>query len=108
MKKRPVISVQRDHVSAREAVLHHFWHAGTLYEVRLQDLDGSQFASICLAGTYSVRPLHPFPDELPAGLSAHAVIAGYIAAGEWLVKTGRWPDAETKAKYEHRSPNPAR
>ena len=43
------------------------------------------------------RPLVPFPEELPNGLSPRAIRKGYIAVAEWLVKNDRWPDAETRA-----------
>jgi hypothetical protein len=32
-------------------------HEGAVYEVRLQESEGSQFASICISGTCFVRPL---------------------------------------------------
>jgi hypothetical protein len=74
-----------------------FAHAGASYEVRLVTVDGSQYATLHRAGTSRQRALHPFPEEVPPGLSADALQAGYIAVAEWLVKAGRFPGTETTA-----------
>jgi hypothetical protein len=92
MNRRPVIPIQPAKSSIPETVVHLFSHAGAHYEVRLRHIDGSQFAALHLAGTSFSRLLHPFPDEIPVGLSEHSRKAGYIAVAEWLVNTGRWPD----------------
>jgi hypothetical protein len=69
------------------------------YEVRFERIDGQWFATLCVAGAQHRRPLLPWPDELPADLSTHGIRSGFIAVGEWLVKTGRWPDAESRSLF---------
>jgi hypothetical protein len=98
MKKRPTIPIQTP--PGQKTILCLFEHGGAFYEVRLQVIEGSRFATLHLAGTSCERPLHPFPDEVPAGLSRQAVEAGYVAVAQWLVKTGRWPDPETKTQED--------
>ena len=80
----------------RKLRIHEFTHRGRTYHVGLEDLDGQPFA-VVYASLETKRPLLPFPDEVPAGLSPKAIRLGYIAAAEWLVKNDRWPDAETRA-----------
>ena len=76
--------------------IHEFRHRGITYEVCLEELDGQPFAAV-YAPNGAKRPLVPFPDELPNGLSPRAIRVGYNAVAEWLVKNERWPDAETRA-----------
>jgi len=76
--------------------VHEFRHRGITYEVCLEELDGQPFAAV-YAPNGAKRPLVPFPDELPNGLSTRSVRVGYNAVAEWLVKNERWPDAETRA-----------
>ena len=74
-------------------------HNGQMFEVRLQQIDGSPFAGLFFAGSEVGRPLLPFPDEVPSEHSIHAVAEGYIAVAEWLLNTGRWPDADARAQH---------
>ena len=76
--------------------IHDFRHRGITYEVCLEELDGQPFAAV-YAPNGTKRPLMPFPEEIPSGLSLQAIRKGYIAVAEWLVKNERWPDAETRA-----------
>ena len=76
---------------------------GQLFEVRVQRIDGAPFAGLFFAGSEVGRPLLPFPDEVPSEHSIHAVAEGYIAVAEWLLKTGRWPDADARARQGSRS-----
>jgi hypothetical protein len=76
--------------------IHEFRHRGSTYEVCLEELDGQPFALV-YASDDTKRPLLPFPDEIPGGLSPSAIRVGYIAVAEWLVKNDRWPDAAGKA-----------
>jgi hypothetical protein len=48
--------------------IHEFRHRGLTYEVCLEELDGQPFAAV-YAPNGAKRPLVPFPDELPNGLS---------------------------------------
>jgi hypothetical protein len=107
MNRRPVIPIRPAKLAGSETVLHVFSHAGAHYEVHLRNIEGAEFAALRPAGTSSFRMLHPFPDEVPVGLSDHSRKAGYIAVAEWLVKTGRWPEGETKATFEQVSIAPA-
>jgi hypothetical protein len=74
--------------------LHEFRHRGNTYEVCLDKFDGQLFAAV-YAPDGAKRPLAPFPDEIPTGLSPSAIRMGYIAVAEWLVKNDRWPDAKS-------------
>ena len=76
--------------------IHEFRHRGTTYQVYLEGLDGQLFA-IVYAPNGLMRPLVPFPDEIPSGLSPPAIRMGYIAVAEWLVNNDKWPDVETRA-----------
>ena len=76
--------------------IHDFRHRGSTYEVCLEELDGQRFAGV-YGPNGTKRPLMPFPEEIPSGLSPQAIRKGYIAVAEWLVKNDRWPDAETRA-----------
>jgi hypothetical protein len=76
--------------------IHEFRHRGNTYQVYLEGLDGQLFATV-YAPNGLKRPLVPFPDEIPSGLSPPAIRMGYIAVAEWLVKNDKWPDAETRA-----------
>ena len=100
MNKRPIIITHPNSLCGRKIILRIFAHGGRLYEVRLQNRDGSQFATLNLAGSQCECALHPLPDKVPTGFSADAVQAAYITVAEWLVKTGRWPDAKTLIQYE--------
>ena len=80
-------------------LLHAFTRAHVTYEVRFTRMDGHWFASLHVAGERHSRPLLPWPDDIPAGVSSQAIRAGYISSAEWLVTTGRWPDPETRSLY---------
>ena len=84
-------------------LLHAFTDAGVTYEVCLHRVDSQWFASLDIAGGGHRRPLRPFPDEISADLSFSAIRSGFIAAAEWLVKTGRWPDAESRSLHAERA-----
>ena len=84
-------------------LLHAFTHRGVPYEVRFAVVDGRWFASLCVAGSEHRRPLCPWPDDVPSDLSPHAVRSGLIAVSEWLVKTERWLDAETRSLLAERA-----
>ena len=92
-------SIQPNRPSASNVAVHAFNHSGVDYEVRVRHIDGQPFAALFIASTEHGRPLLPFPDDLPAKTSARSLRSGYIAVAEWLVKTGRWPDAETRSLY---------
>lgn len=94
-----VAFIQPDRPSPSNMVVHGFNHSGVDYEVRVRQIDGQPFAALFIASTDHGRPLLPFPDDLPAKTSARSLRTGYIAVAEWLVKTGRWPDAETRSLY---------
>jgi hypothetical protein len=91
MNKRPTIATTPQKRPAQGTISRFLTYAGASYEVRLKTVDGSQVATLHLAGTSCERALHPFPDEVPVGLSASAIEAGYVAVAKWLVKTGRFP-----------------
>jgi hypothetical protein len=76
--------------------IHEFRHRGNTYHVCFEELDGQQFAAV-YASEEIKRPLVPFPDELPSGLSPQAIRRGYIAVAEWLVTNDKWPDAHARA-----------
>ena len=80
-------------------LLHVFTHGGVSYEVRVRHVDGEAFAALHMGTTDHQRPLLPFPADIPARTSTSSIRAGYIGVAEWLVKTGRWPDAETKSLF---------
>jgi hypothetical protein len=75
--------------------IHEFRHRGSTYEVYFEELEGQLFALV-YASDGSKRPLLPFPDDIPIGMSPSAIRVGYIAVAEWLVKNDRWPDATIK------------
>jgi hypothetical protein len=52
--------------------IHEFRHRGNTYEVCLEELDGQSFAAV-YAPNGDKRPLVPFPDEIPEGLSSPAI-----------------------------------
>jgi hypothetical protein len=95
-RRRP-ISHEQNGPAASGMLLHAFMHESVAYEVRFAPLDGQWLAILCVADTEHRRPLCPGPDELPTDLSPRAIRSGFIAVGEWLVKTGRWPDAESRS-----------
>jgi hypothetical protein len=74
-----------------DVLLRAFQHADSFYEVRLQTIEGSQFAMLHRSGSEVNCTLHPLPDEIPKGLSPATIESGYIAVAQWLVRTGRWP-----------------
>jgi hypothetical protein len=85
---------------ARRGLPSHTFSSGSLnYEVCFHWMDSQWFATVSVAGTRYRRPLLP-PDEAAIEVSDAAVRAGFISVGEWLVKTGRWPDPETKSLLE--------
>ena len=53
-------------------------------------MDGQWFAKLYADGQEHGRPLVPSSDDLSVQLSDHAIRAGFIAVGEWLVRTGRF------------------
>lgn len=83
---------------------HMFAHSDIAYEVRFQRMDGQWFARLHLAASDESRPLLPLEDEVAAGLSDPSIRIGFIAVAEWLVKTGRWPDAETRSLHQRTVP----
>lgn len=96
---RGVVSIQPVRPVAPSVVLHIFTHSGVNYEVRFRKIDGQSFAALFIAASNHGRPLLPSPDDVPTSLSVRSIRAGYIGVAEWLVKTGRWPDAETRSMY---------
>jgi hypothetical protein len=102
MAKRPVVPITP--LVASKTLLHSFAHEGVSYEVRSHIVDGACFAMLLIVGSLTARPLHPYPDEIPAGLSANAIRSGYAAAAEWLVKNGRWPPREAIDEYSDALP----
>ena len=86
--------------SGSDIRLHAFAHSGVDYEVRARRMDGQLFAALYVAGTEHKRSLLPHPDDIPSGLSVRPIRAGYISTAEWLVKCGRWPDAESKSLHQ--------
>jgi hypothetical protein len=97
MVKRPVVPITP--LVASKTLLHSFAHAGVSYEVRSHIVDGVCFAMLFIVDTQTARPLHPYADEIPAGLSADAIRCGYAGVAEWLVKCGRWPGPEDIAQH---------
>jgi hypothetical protein len=97
MAKRPVVPINP--LVASKTRLHSFAHAGVSYEVQFHTVDGACFAMLYIAGSQTARPLHPYPDEIPAGLSADAIRSGYATVAEWLVKCDRWPVREAIAQH---------
>ena len=96
MPKRPVVPISP--LVASNTLLHSFAHRGVSYEVRSHTVDGACFAMLFIVGNPTGRPLHPYPDEIPSGLSPDAIRSGYAEVAEWLVKNGRWPAREPIAQ----------
>jgi hypothetical protein len=87
--RRSTLRLQDEPVA--DILLRAFQHAGAVYEVRLQTLEGCQFAMLHRRGTEGGCTLHPLPDEIPKGLSRGTIETGYIAVAQWVVRSGRWP-----------------
>jgi hypothetical protein len=83
---------------SEEVILKAFQYADAAYEVRLQTIEGAEFAILHLCGTEAKCTLHPLPNEIPKGLSRATVESGYIAVAHWLVRTGRWPASQDIAE----------
>ena len=96
---RRVVSIQPVSAVPPSVLLHVFTDSGVRYEVRFRKIDGQSVAALFIGSSTHGRPLLPLLDDLPSSVSARASRAGYIGVAEWLVKTGRWPDAETKSLY---------
>jgi hypothetical protein len=86
---------------------HEFTHAGVAYEVRFQWADNRWFAAVYVEGQEHGWPLLPSPDELSVHLSDEAIRVGFVAVGEWLVKTGRGGTAAPPADAQEAWPRAA-
>jgi hypothetical protein len=92
--------------SASSMLLHEFTHSDLGYQVWLsRDHVAFLDVRLAVANTEFECALLPGCREFSSELSPQAIRSGLIATAEWVVKTGRWPDRDTRSRaVEQQSP----
>ena len=107
MFDRRMVREYRKLIAARAMPSHVFTDSGLIYEVRFHRSEGQWLATLYVADSEDGQPLLPIPEEVAAGIADQSLRSGFIGLAEWVVKTGRWPDLETRLFYAERGASAA-